>query len=87
MIRAKKSLAAAAVAAAVVWFSGAGFAAGSELTKEQAVEKALKQHPGKLEKAYKETRKGKEVWEVKIKGDDGSEHELYYDAKTGEPVK
>ena len=57
------------------------------VTKEQVEAMALKEHPGKVVKSYKETKKGKEVWEVKVKGDGGKEYELYYDAKTGEPVK
>ena len=96
MMNAKKVLAAAALAAAV-FSSGISMAAGEAtkatasaapagVTKEQVEAMALKEHPGKVEKAYKETKKGKEVWEVKIKGNDGKEYELYYDAQTGEPV-
>ncbi len=47
-------------------------------TKEQAIERALQAHPGKVEKAYQETKKGQEVWEVQIEGDDGKKWELYY---------
>ena len=56
-------------------------------TKEQAIEKALAAHPGDVEKAYGEKKRGKEVWEIKIEGDDGKEWELYYDARSGELVK
>ncbi|MCU0808155.1 MAG: PepSY domain-containing protein [Candidatus Contendobacter sp.] len=45
--------------------------AKTTITKEQAIEMALKAHPGKVTKAYEETKKGKKTWEVKIKGDDG----------------
>lgn len=45
--------------------------ATTAITKEQAVEMALKAHPGKVTKAYEETKKGKKTWEAKIKGDDG----------------
>lgn len=44
---------------------------------------ALKAHPGKVTKAYKDRKNGKETWEVKIKGDDGKKWEVYYDMKTG----
>ena len=57
-----------------------------EITKEQAVEMALKAHPGEVTKAYKDTKNGKKAWEVKIKGDDGKKWEVYYDIKTGELV-
>jgi hypothetical protein len=39
-----------------------------EITKEQAMEMALKAHPGKVTKAYEDTKKGKKTWEVKIDG-------------------
>ncbi|RUQ36280.1 MAG: hypothetical protein EKK71_09045 [Candidatus Competibacteraceae bacterium] len=60
--------------------------AAHEFTKEQAIEKALKAHPGKVTKAYQDTKKGQQTWEVKIKGDDGQKWEMYYDMKTGELV-
>jgi len=89
-----KLLAAVTLAAVTTLSAGVSLAADAPkattaggITKEQIVERALKEHPGKVEKAYQDTKKGKEVWEVKIKGDDGKEHELYYDLKTGEAVK
>lgn len=60
--------------------------AGHETTKEQAVEMALQAHPGKVTKAYEDTKKGKKTWEVKIDGADGKKWEVYYDIKTGERV-
>ena len=54
------------------------------ITKEQAVEMATKAHPGKVTKAYEDTKKGKKTWEVKIKGDDGKKWEVYYEIATGE---
>ena len=60
--------------------------ATTAITKEQAVEMALKAHPGKVTKAYEETKKGKKVWEVKIKGDDGKKWEMYYEIATGELI-
>ncbi|HCK79920.1 MAG TPA: PepSY domain-containing protein [Candidatus Competibacter sp.] len=58
----------------------------SAVTKEQAVEMALKAHPGKVTKAYEDTKKGKKTWEVKIDGDDGKKWEVYYEIKTGQLV-
>lgn len=60
--------------------------ATTAITKEQAVEMALKAHPGKVTKAYEDTKKGKKTWEVKIKGDDGKKWEVYYEIATGELV-
>ena len=92
-----KLITAAALAAiTVLSVSALGLASDDEkamqpsagmLTKEQAIEKALADHPGDVEKAYREKKRGKDVWEVKIEGDDGKEWELYYDARSGELVK
>ena len=60
--------------------------AASAITKEQAVEMALKAHPGKVTKAYEDTKKGKKTWEVKIDGADGKKWEVYYEIKTGQLV-
>lgn len=57
--------------------------AGREITKEQAVDMALKAHPGEVIKAYEDTKKGKKTWEVRIKGSDGKKWEIYYEIKTG----
>ncbi|MBL8251137.1 MAG: PepSY domain-containing protein [Candidatus Competibacter sp.] len=61
-------------------------AVSQEITKEQAVEMALKAHPGKVTKAYEDTKKGKKTWEVKVDGDDGKKWEVYYEIKTGQLV-
>ncbi len=91
-------LTAAALLAMATSFVGATFAAETksavpatattthEITKEQAVEMALKAHPGKVTKAYEDTKKGKKTWEVKIDGTDGKKWEVYYEIKTGELV-
>jgi uncharacterized membrane protein YkoI len=60
--------------------------AKTAITKEQAIEMALKAHPGQVTKAYEDTKKGKKTWEVKIKGDDGQKWEMYYEIATGELV-
>lgn len=57
--------------------------ATSAITKEQAIEMALKAHPGKVTKAYEDNHKGKKTWEVKIKGDDGKNWQTYYEITTG----
>lgn len=54
-----------------------------EITKEQATDMALKAHPGKVTKAYEDTKKGKKTWEIKIDGNDGKKWEVYYEIKTG----
>jgi uncharacterized membrane protein YkoI len=53
------------------------------ITKEQAVEMALKAHPGEVTKSYEDTKKGKQTWEVKINGTDGKKWEVHYEIKTG----
>lgn len=58
-------------------------AAASAITKEQAVEMALKAHPGEVTKAYEDGHKGKQTWEVKIKGADGKKWKTYYEISTG----
>ncbi|MDG4548948.1 MAG: PepSY domain-containing protein [Candidatus Contendobacter sp.] len=60
--------------------------AKTPITKEQAIEMALKAHPGKVTKAYEDIKKGKKTWEVKIKGDDSKKWEVYYEIATGELV-
>jgi uncharacterized membrane protein YkoI len=91
-------LSAAALLAITTSFASATFAAETkgaapatattthEITKEQAMEMALKAHPGKVTKAYEDTKKGKKTWEVKIDGSDGKKWEVYYEIKTGELV-
>lgn len=56
------------------------------ITKEHAIEMALKAHPGKVTKAYEDTKKGKKTWEVKIEGTDGKKWEVYYEIATGQLV-
>ena len=58
-------------------------AATGAITKEQAIEMALKAHPGEVTKAYEDGHKGKETWEVKIKGKDGKNWKTYYEISTG----
>ncbi|HMV05608.1 MAG TPA: PepSY domain-containing protein [Accumulibacter sp.] len=54
-----------------------------EISKEQAIEMALKAHPGEVTKAYQDTKKGKKTWEVKIDGKDGKKWEIHYEIATG----
>jgi len=58
-------------------------AATGAITKEQAIEMALKAHPGEVTKAYEDGHKGKQTWEVKIKGQDGKSWKTYYEISTG----
>lgn len=58
--------------------------AAEAMTKEQAIDKALAAHPGEVTKAYQETKRGQQVWEVKINADDGSQWEVYYTVAGGE---
>lgn len=61
----------------------AATATAQEISKEQAVEMALRAHPGTVTKAYEDTKKGKKTWEVKINGNDGKKWEVHYEIKTG----
>lgn len=56
------------------------------ITKEQAAEMALKLYPGRVTEVDDDQKDGKEAWEVKIKGNDGKEWEVYYDKATGELI-
>lgn len=56
----------------------------AEIDKQQAIEKALAAHPGSVEKAYQETKKGVLVWEVKVKGDDGNTWKSYFRVDNGD---
>jgi len=70
-------------AAAAAPAAPAAAAPTREITKEQAVEMALKAHPGEVTKAYQDSKKGKQTWEVKINGTDGKKWEVHYEIKTG----
>ena len=72
-----------AAAAAPPAAPAAAAAPAREITKEQAVEMALKAHPGEVTKAYQDSKKGKQTWEVKINGTDGKKWEVHYEIKTG----
>ena len=92
----KSTFRAAALLVLASAFAGTAFAADAKsappatvaapaqtITKEQAVEMALKAHPGEVTKAYQDTKKGKQTWEVKINGTDGKKWEVHYEIKTG----
>lgn len=53
------------------------------ISKEQAVDLALKAHPGTVTKAYQDTKKGKKTWEVQINGSDGRKWEVHYEISSG----
>lgn len=72
------------LAGLIALYAGASLAA---ISKDQAVEKAQQDAPGEVVKAYKETKKGRAVWEVQIAGEDGKKREYYYNVETGELVK
>ena len=59
-------------------------ALADSITKEQAIDMALTSHPGSVEKAYQETKKGVNVWEVMINGEDGNVWKVYYRVDNGE---
>lgn len=66
----------------------AGEESGKDLLSEdKAVQMALDAYPGVVVKAYKETKQGREVWEVQIKNKDGRTGKFYFDVKTHELVK
>ena len=79
-----KHMSALVLAGLIALYAGTSLAA---ISKEQAVEMAKQDVPGEVIKAYKETKKGREVWEVQIAGEDGKKREYYYDVETGELVK
>lgn len=62
-------------------------AAAQGITLEQAVEMARQARPGRVQEVERDTKDGVEVWEVKIKGDDGEKWELYYAVADGELIK
>jgi len=80
----RKNVAMIVLALAMAGVAGVSLAE-QPISKEQAVALALAAHPGELVKAYRETRRGQEVWEVEIKGEDGRKWEMYY-SMSGELV-
>lgn len=61
----------------------AAAAPAQEISKERAVEMALQAHPGKVTKAYQDTKKGRKTWEVQINGTDGKKWEVHYEIRSG----
>ena len=78
MYNAKKWIAATILAAMSTLAASVTLAADVPITKDKVSEMALTAHPGKVIKAYEETRKGQKVWEVQVKGDDGKYWTIYY---------
>ena len=62
-------------------------ALAAPMSMDEAVAKATEAHPGEVIKAYQEVKRGQDVWEVKINGEDGNRWEVYYAVDTGELVK
>lgn len=54
------------------------FAQAADMTKAEAITKALELHPGTVEKAYQETKKGVLLWEVKTTDENGQKWETFY---------
>lgn len=50
------------------------------------IARAQSLHPGELLEAELETLQGRYVYEIELYGEDGHYYELYFDAKTGDPV-
>jgi uncharacterized membrane protein YkoI len=87
-----KTVLAAVTLAAASLILGSLALAGEEsgkdlLSEDKAIQMALDAYPGVVVKAYKETRRGGEVWDVEIKNKDGRMGKFYYDVKTHELVK
>ena len=82
-----KLIAAALLATAGAITLAADQATAEGITMEQAVGLALEARPGTVQKVEKDTEDGVQVWEVKVKGDDGAKWELYYSIADGELVK
>ena len=76
-----------AVAAALATLTGAALATGNAVTKQSVEKSALSVHPGTVEMAQKMQKNGKDIWEVKVKGTDGKQYVVNFDAKTGKELK
>lgn len=95
----KHALLAAALGGAVIVFAGSNFAssdheeakrlreAGDILPLDGIVERARKEHDGRLLESELEREHGRYVYEVEMLDKEGVVWELKYDAKTGELVK
>ena len=67
--------------------TGTTMDAGTAVTKESVEKSALEVHPGTVEMAQKMHNNGKDIWEVKVKGSDGKQYVINFDAKTGYELK
>ena len=80
-----------AVTALCALFSGVALAAN--MTEQQIKDAAIKAQPGTVELAKLEKKGAHELWEVKVKGNDGKEHTLYFTqagehvSEMGKPIK
>ena len=57
------------------------------LTAAQIIEIALMEIPGEVTGVEQERRRGQQIFEVEVLGEDGVEMELYIAAETGEILK
>jgi hypothetical protein len=60
------------------------FAQAADMTEEEAMVKALELHPGTVDEAYQETKKGVVLWEVKITDENGLKWKTFYRLDNGE---
>ena len=73
-----KSIVTAFVSTVLLASSAQALAAEGAISKQQAMDKALKTHPGTVVKAYKERKRGVQAWEVQVKDKDGQVWAMYY---------
>lgn len=57
------------------------------LSEEQVIEIALMEVPGEVTEVEKERSRGKQIFEVEVLGEDGTEMEVLIAAETGEILK
>jgi uncharacterized membrane protein YkoI len=75
------------IAAAVIGGLSTAALAATMPTKESVEKAALAAHTGTILSSAHETKNGKDVWQVLVRGTDGKTYTMYFDAKTGAEVK
>lgn len=66
--------------------TGLVLATEGSISKKQAIDMALQAHPGEVIKAYQETKRGVETWEIEVKSKDGAEWEVFYAVADGKLI-